>query len=46
LLTNAIDSVIDKKAFNAEVASERDDAAHNAGVRGIVLDALRQGITS
>jgi hypothetical protein len=42
LLTDAIDSVIDKAAFNAEVASERADAAHNAGVRAIVLGTLRQ----
>jgi ParB-like nuclease domain len=46
LLTQSIDSVIDRKAFNAEVASERADAAHNAGVRAIVLDTLRQEITS
>jgi hypothetical protein len=46
LLTDAIDSVIDKAAFNAEAASERADAAHNAGVRAIVLDTLRQEIAS
>jgi hypothetical protein len=46
LLTDAIDSVIDQEAFNDEVAQERTDAAHNAGVRSIVLDALRQEITS
>ena len=45
LLTNAIDSVIDKKAFNAEVASERADAAHNAAVRKIVLRTLKEEIT-
>ena len=46
LLTEAIDSLIDRQAFNAEVASERADAAHNAGVRAIVLDTLRQEIAS
>jgi ParB-like nuclease domain len=46
LLTDAIDSLIDRRAFNAEVASERADAAHNAGVRAIVLDTLRQEIAS
>ena len=46
LLTDAIDSLIDRRAFSAEVASERADAAHNAGVRSIVLDTLRQEIAS
>jgi ParB-like nuclease family protein len=46
LLTDAIDSLIDRRAFNAEVASERADAAHNAGVRAIVLDTLRREIAS
>jgi ParB/Sulfiredoxin domain len=46
LLTDTIDSLIDRRAFNAEVASERADAAHNAGVRAIVLDTLRQEIAS
>ncbi len=46
LLTSAIDSVIDKKAFNAEVKHERDDAAHNAAVREIVLRTLQSAIVS
>jgi hypothetical protein len=42
LLRDAIDSVIDRKAFNAEVAEEKKDAAHNAAVREIVLRTLRE----
>jgi ParB/Sulfiredoxin domain len=42
LMTDAIDSVIDRRAFNAEVAQERADAAHNAAVREIVLRTLRE----
>jgi hypothetical protein len=45
LLTNAIDSVIDRRAFNAEVAQERSDAAHNAAVREMVLRTLQTQIT-
>jgi hypothetical protein len=45
LLTQAIDSVIDKAAFNAEVAQERADAAHNAAVREIVLRTLQAQIS-
>ena len=45
LLTESIDGVIDKKAFNAEVANERADAAHNAAVREIVLRTLQSQIT-
>jgi ParB/Sulfiredoxin domain len=45
LLTQAIDGVIDKAAFNAEVAQERADAAHNAAVREIVLRTLKAEIT-
>jgi ParB-like nuclease family protein len=44
LLTSTIDTVIDKKAFNAEVAQERADAGHNAAVREIVLRTLRAEI--
>jgi len=44
LLTDVIDSVIDKAAFNAEVAQERADAAHNAAVREIVLRTLQAQI--
>jgi ParB-like nuclease family protein len=46
LLTDAIDGVIDREAFNAEVRQERADAAHNAAVRKIVLRTLREEITS
>jgi len=45
LLTQSIDSVIDRKAFNAEVAQERGDAAHNAAVREIVLRTLQSQIS-
>jgi hypothetical protein len=44
LLTAAIDSVIDRKAFNEEVAEERKDAGHNEAVREIVLRTLREQI--
>jgi ParB/Sulfiredoxin domain len=44
LLTDAIAGVIDRKAFNSEVAAERADAAHNAGVREIVVRTLREQI--
>jgi hypothetical protein len=44
LLTSAIDGVLDKKAFNAEVAQERADAAHNVAVREIVLRTLKDEI--
>jgi hypothetical protein len=46
LLRDAILSVIDVPAFNAEVAEERKDAAHNAAVREIVLRTLREEIVS
>src|SRR5262249_44924783 len=36
LLTAAIDSVIDRKAFNDEVAEERKDAGHNEAVQETV----------
>ena len=42
LLGNAIDGVIDRKAFNHEVTEERKDAVGNAAVREIVLKTLRQ----
>ncbi len=45
LLTEAIDGVIDKKAFNAEIKEERADAAHNAAVRQMVLRTLREETT-
>jgi hypothetical protein len=45
LLTNAIDAVIDRRSFNAEVAQERADAAHNAAVRETVLRTLQTQIT-
>jgi hypothetical protein len=44
LLTAAIDGVIDRAAFNAEVAEERKDAGKNAAVREIVLRTLREQI--
>lgn len=43
-LRAAIDSVIDVAAFNAEVDREKQDAAHLAGVRNTVTNAL-QGLT-
>jgi hypothetical protein len=46
LLTAAIDGVIDRRAFNAEVAQERTDAAHNAVVREIILRTLREEVTT
>lgn len=45
LVTDVIDKVIDRRAFNAEVAQERADAAHNAGVRAIALETLQAQIT-
>jgi hypothetical protein len=45
LLTDAIDAVIDRKAFNFEVKSEAADAAHNVAVRAIVLETLKDQIT-
>jgi len=46
LLTAAIDGVIDRRAFNAEVRQERADAAHNAAVRQVVLRTLQEEITT
>ena len=46
LLTAAIDGVIDRRAFNAELAQERTDAAHNAVVREIILRTLREEVTT
>jgi hypothetical protein len=45
MLKDAIDGVIDRRAFNAEVTQERADAAHNAAVREIVLRTLQSQIT-
>ena len=42
LIADTIDGVIDRKAYNAEVAQERADAAHNAAVRELVLQTLRE----
>jgi hypothetical protein len=42
LLTEAIDDVLDKEAFNAELEQEKEDAAHLAGVREQVLELLRR----
>lgn len=44
LLTDAIDGVIDREAYNAEVAQERADAAHIAAARELVLRTLRDQI--
>ena len=41
LLTDAIDAVIDRDAFNYELDQEKADAAKLEGVRRIALDALR-----
>ena len=46
LLTAAIDVVIDRRAFNAEIAQERADAAHNAAMRGLVLRTVQAEITT
>jgi hypothetical protein len=46
LLRDAIDRVLDRKAFNHEVAAERQDAAHLAAVRETVLRTLRTEICS
>ncbi|MDB5298206.1 MAG: Chromosome partitioning protein ParB [Phycisphaerales bacterium] len=40
ILQRAIDSVLDVESFNAELAAERDDAVHLAGVRHAVQAAL------
>jgi hypothetical protein len=45
LLTDAIDGVIDRKAYNAEVSEEKKDAAHNAAVRETVLRTLRDQLS-
>jgi hypothetical protein len=42
LLTESIESVTDRKAFNTEVRAEREDAAHIAAVRARVLTVLRE----
>ena len=42
LVTDAIDSVLDIAAFNAEVDAERQDAAHIAAARNRVLTVLRE----
>jgi hypothetical protein len=46
LLIKHIDGVIDRKAFNAEVAQERKDAAQNVAVRNIMLSTLREQINT
>ena len=45
LLRDAIDRVIDKPAFNAELDAEKSDAAFLAGVRGRVHSALGDCLT-
>ncbi len=42
LLSDAIDSVLDIAAFNAEVDAERQDAAHIAAARNRVLTVLQE----
>lgn len=44
LLKTAIESVIDRKAFNAEVAQEKADAQHNEAKRKIALRILGEQI--
>jgi hypothetical protein len=44
LLTDHIDAIIDRKAFNKERAAERADAAHNEKVREMVRRTLREQI--
>jgi len=41
VLTQAIDSVLDVAAFNAELAREKEDAVWLTGVRRTVHEALR-----
>lgn len=41
ILREVIDSVLDLRAYNAEITRERTDAAYLAGVRKTVLDSLR-----
>ncbi|HUY36724.1 MAG TPA: ParB N-terminal domain-containing protein [Pirellulales bacterium] len=41
ILRDAIDSVLDRAAFNRELDAEKADAAHLEGVRRTVLDALK-----
>ncbi|MEO5721660.1 MAG: ParB/RepB/Spo0J family partition protein [Chthoniobacterales bacterium] len=41
LLRKSIESVLDRSAFNQEVAAERLDAAHVQGVRARVMDVLK-----
>ena len=45
LLNKTIDGVIDRRAFNHEVAQERADYAHITAVRKIVLRTLKEEIT-
>ena len=42
LLRDAIDAVIDRKAFNKQVAAERADAAHIAVARQRIVSTLRE----
>jgi TfoX/Sxy family transcriptional regulator of competence genes len=46
LLREAIEGVIDRKAFNREVAKERAERTRSAQVREIVLRTLREEIES
>lgn len=43
ILRNAIDSVIDRKAFNAEIENEKQDAAYLDGVRRQLLARIGAG---
>ena len=42
ILRKAIESVIDREAYADEIAAEREDAAHLAAIRQMVLGALKE----
>jgi hypothetical protein len=46
MLRDAIESVIDAHAYNAEIAAEKKDAAHLAGMRKAVQTALADSLNS
>jgi hypothetical protein len=41
LLREAIEAVINRRAFNTEVEAESKDAAHNEAVRETILESLQ-----
>ena len=44
ILRSTIEAVIDREAFDAEIAAERDDAAFLEGVRRTVTESLRASV--